>query len=229
MKLDKLVYDVRESVSQYQDDSLITDDYIIYLLGTFRSKILKNQLNNFQVIINQLTQQTLCLELEEVPVFECGIEFGCDTIIRTVRPIPLPLKSHLGLAITSVRTVDRLSVPMKAIQPEAASYHLSGRYNNSIYYFIGTDMRIYFISKNKMLNLLDCISITGIFADPLELEDYSNCCGCDDSEETQCYNIYESDYPVDPDLADDITRYVIEKLVNKLQNPTDSVNDATSK
>lgn len=228
MKLDKLIYDVREGVSQYQDDSLITDDYIIYLLGTFRSKILKNQLNNYQVIINPLTQQTLCLELEEVPVFECGIEFGCDTIIRTVRPIPLPLKSHLGLAITSVRTVDRLSIPMKPIQPESAPYHLKGKFNNSIYYFVGTDLKIYFVSKNTMLNLLDCISITGIFADPLELEEYSNCCNCEDSDETKCFDIYESNYPADPDLADDITRYVIEKLINKLQTPTDNNNNATN-
>lgn len=227
MKLDKLVYDVREALAQYQDDSLITDDYIIFILNNIRSKIIRNQLNNYQDVISPLMLQSFCLELEEVSAYDCGYDLNCDTIIRTARPVPIPIKHHYGLALTTVRTMDRLGKSLRSIEPEAASYFMNSRFSNSIYYFVGSDLRLYFVSKNTMLKLMDCISITGIFADPLELEDYSTCCGCDTDVEAKCFNMYESDYPIDPSMVDDLTRLAIEKLLNKLQINTDNSNNAT--
>lgn len=230
MKLNEIVYDIREKLSLYHDDSSFSDEHIIFNINNIRSVILKSQMNSFNQLISPIVQQTLCLELETVSPFECGVNYGCDQIVRTIRPIPTPIKHYLGLALTSVRTVDRLAQPISKIDQSNASFIPSsrGRNRNSIYYFIGTDMRLYLVSSNDMLNLLDCISVTGVFANPLELEDYKKCCGCEDSDdvEDKCYDYLESDYPMDMTHADDLASLVIEKLLIKLQTPKDLVNDA---
>lgn len=228
MKLNELVYDIREKLSQYHDDSSLSDEHIIFNINNIRSVILKSQMNSFNQVISPIVQQSLCLELESVSPYDCEINYGCERIIRTVQPIPTPIKHYLGLALTSVRTVDRLSIPMIKIDSNAASYIYSsrGKTKGSIYYFIGTDMRLYIVSKNEMINLLECITVTGIFSNPLELENYKKCCDCDDVEDEKCYDYLDSEYPMDMSHADDLTSLVIEKLLIKMQTPKDTVNDA---
>lgn len=229
MKLNELVYDIREKLSLYSDDSSFSDEHIIFNINNIRSVILKSQMNSFNQVISPVTQQTLCLELELTSPYECGIHYGCEQIVRTVRPIPTPIKHYLGLALTSVRTVNMLSQPITKIEQHSISFisPSRGRNKNSIYYFVGSDMHIYLVSSSNMINLLDCISVTGVFTNPLELESYSKCCDCEGSnDENKCYDYLESEYPMDNTHADDLTSLVIEKLLIKTQALKDTVNDA---
>ena len=98
----KIVYDVREALKQYKDDSEIDDRYIIYLYNNKRAKYLRQDLNNFQRTVDNSIVQKLCLELEEVSINECNVDYDCGTIMRTKRPIPKPLELHLKSAITNI-------------------------------------------------------------------------------------------------------------------------------
>ena len=226
MKLDKLVYDIRERLSQYQDDSNITNEYITYLIGIYREKILKNELNNYQMIVSPMVIQSFCLELEEVSAYDCGIDFNCEKILRTKRPIPKPIKSHIGPAITSVKPVSKMARSFSLVEKEGLPYFMNGKYNTGIYYYLDNDMHIYFISKQETLKLMECVYVSGVFSDPFELVDYTDECACNVDNPTTCFNELEMDYPITGDHIADIANLVIEVLINKLQIPEDKNNNA---
>ena len=224
MKVNKLIYDVREVLKQYMNDSDIDDRYILYLYGIKRAKYLRQELNNFQRTTDITITQTLCLELEEVSVLQCGIDLDCETIVRTKQPIPKPLELHLKSAITSVRPVKRISPSFNFINKEKAIFSKYSPFKNGIYAFLDNDMHIYLLSELDTIKLIDCITITGIFEDPLDLLNYLNCCGCE--EPIKCFDLDESDYPLQPHYIDLIKNEIINELINKLKIPEDTENNS---
>lgn len=224
MIAEKLVYDVREHLKQYTNDSELDDRYILYLYGIKRSKYIRQDLNNIQRSVDAVITQTLCLELEEVSVLQCGLDLDCETIVRTKRPIPKPIELHIKSAITSVRPIKRISPSFNFISKERAVFSQYSVFNKGIYAFLDNDMHIYFVSQLDTLSLIDCISITAIFEDPLALADYKNCCGCDD--EVKCFDLLKSEYPLQPHYIDLIKNEIVDELVNKLKIPEDTENNS---
>lgn len=225
-KLNQIVYDIREALKQYSDDSEISDRYIIYLYNNKRSKYLRRDLNDYSKSIDNSIQQTFCIGVEEVSVTECGVDLDCETILRTIKPLPKPLELHTKTAITKVKPISRVSLPFNFISKEKAYYLDGSRFPNSIYAFLDTDGYIYLYSKSMDYKLLECISITGIFEDPLSLEGFSTCSnsGVDD---TPCFNKDESEYPLQPHYIDLIRKEIITDLMGEHQNKEDKINNST--
>ena len=224
MTLNKLIFDVREYLKQYNNDSDLDDRYITYLYGIKRAKYLRQELNNFQRTTDITSTQTLCLELEEIPINQCNIDFDCETIVRTKDPIPKPLELHIKSALTSVRSTNRISVPFSFVTKERALYSLHSSFNNGIFAFLDNDLHIYFISKLDTLKLIECITVTGIFEDPLELLNYTNCCGCNDA--SPCFDLDTVDYPLQPHYIDLIRGEIVQDLTSKFKIPEDNQNDS---
>lgn len=224
MTLSKLIYDVREFLKQYNNDSDIDDRYITYLYGIKRAKYLRQELNNFQRTTDITSTQTLCLELEEVNVLQCGLDFDCETIVRSKQPIPKPLELHIKSALTAVRSTNRISVPFSFVNKERAVYSLYSNFNNGIFAFLDNDLHIYLISKLDSLKLIECITVTGVFEDPLELMNYTNCCSCKDF--TPCFDLDNVDYPLQPHHIDLIRSEIIQDLTSKFKIPEDNQNDS---
>ena len=224
MILDKLVYDVREQLRLYSDDSDVDDRYIVHLFNLKRAKYLRQDLNNMNHTTDISVTQTLCMETEVVSANECGIQYDCETILRTVKKVPIPLDLHLKSAITTVKPTTRLSVPFNFTTKQKAVYSKYAPYNHGIYAFLDNDMHIYMVSMSAEINLIDCISVTGIFEDPLDLLNYSTCCGCNDAK--PCYDIYTTNYPLQPHYVDLIKAEIIRELAIRMTAPNDNENDA---
>lgn len=224
MILDKLVYDVREQLRLYSDDSDVDDRYIVHLFNLKRAKYLRQELNNMNHTTDVTVTQTLCMETEVVSANECGIEYDCETILRTVKKVPIPLDLHLKSAITEVKPTTRLSVPFNFVTKQKAVYSKYSPFNHGIYAFLDNDMYIYIVSMSAEINLIDCISVTGIFEDPLDLLNYSTCCGCDDAK--PCYDIYTTNYPLQPHYVDLIKAEIIKELAIRMTGPNDNENDS---
>lgn len=225
MTLNKIIYDVREALKRYADDSEITNRYITYLYGIKRAKYLRQDLNNYQRTTDVSVTQTLCLELEEVSVNQCGLDLDCETVLRTVKSIPKPLELHIKSAITSVKPTNRLSVPFNFTTKSKIIYSKFSPFNKGIYAFLDNDLHIYLVSELNTLNLLDCITVTGVFEDPIDLLNYSNCCGCNDS--TPCFNEETTDYPLQPHYIDLIKGEIVNELAKLKQIKEDTENDAS--
>ena len=221
-KYNELTYDVREGIKEYTDDSEVDDRYIMYLYGIKRAKYLRQDLNNAQKTNDNSIQQTFCIGLEEVSINECNIQYDCDTILRTKKPIPIPIELHTKVAINRVKPTKRISIPFSFISKERASYVGDSPYSKSIYAFIDTDNYIYLYSKNEAYKLIECLSVTGVFADPLSLSSYCDSCeGCD----SECYDEENDEYPLQPHYIDLIREEIVMEYLKKLNIPTDKTND----
>ena len=227
MKLNELVYDVRESLNQTVKDSDFSDEYVAYLINVYRAEILKNELNDFQRLPNIVNIQSFCLEMEQISKYDCNIDIECGTILRSKQPIPSLLKTHIGSSITSIRPTDISAKPFQYITESRLSFINGSKFGNSIYYFIGSDQHVYLVSKSDTHKLIKCINVSGIFANPLELEEYKNCCNCEE-DNNQCFDILESDYPISADQVATIITLIAQRLISKLQIPTDNTNDAAN-
>lgn len=224
MILEKLTYDVKEAVKAYNDDSELDTRYIIYLYNIKRAKYLRQALNNYQRTVDNSIKQTLCLTLEEVDMSECSVDYDCGTLLRTTQVVPKPLELDSKVAITKVKPTTRISQPFNFISKSKAAYIDNAPYSNSIYAFIDVDNYIYVYSKSDAYKVLDCITVTGVFEDPLSLSAYTNCCGCTDSASV-CYDEASSDYPLQPHFIDLIREEIIKDLIRGIQLPEDTEND----
>jgi hypothetical protein len=220
----KLIYDVREALKEYSDDSELSDSYILYLYDIKRSKYLRQDINNSQRSIDISVVQSLCLELEEVNSNECGVELGCETIIRTKRTIPTPLQLHTKSALTRVAPADRVSRPFNLITRDKAVYASGAPFPNAVYAFLHNDGRVYLKSEGSALKLLECINITGVFENPLDLIEYQTCCSCETA--TSCFDIETTDYPIQPHYIDLIKNEIVMELAKLKVIKEDKTNDS---
>jgi hypothetical protein len=225
MLLNKIIYDVREMLKLYTDDSETSDRYITHLYNIKRAKYLRQDLNNMQRTTDVSVTQTFCLGLEVVSADVCGVTTQCDTILRTKKPIPNPIELHTKVAITSVRPTNRISIPFNFVSKEKALYSGDSPFSKGIFAFLDNDKRIYLLSKTDTLNLIDCVTVTGVFEDPLDLINYSNCCDCVEPN-TVCYDEATTDYPIQPHYIDLIKNEIVQELIKKLPLPEDQENNA---
>lgn len=224
MILSKLIYDVREGIKQYQDDSEIDDRHITHLFNIKRAKYLRQELNNLQRSVDVSITQTFCETLEEVSINQCNLDFVCGKILRTKRPIPQALELHLAPAITAVRPTNITSTPFSFLTKERALYSQFSPFKNNIYSFLNDDGHIYLISESKSLRLIECITVSGVFEDPLDLKVYNNCCDCETF--TSCFDINDTNYPLQSHYIDLIKTEIISEYVKLLQIPEDKINDS---
>lgn len=222
----KLIYDAREALKQYTDDQEIDDRYILYLYGIKRTKYLRQDLNNFQHTTDISVTQTLCLELEVVTANQCGLDIECETILRTKRPIPQPIELHTKPAITSVKSTNRISIPFTFTTKEKAIYSKYSPFNKGIFAFLDNDNHIYLVSQLNALKMIECVTITAVFEDPLDLMDYSNCCGCEDS--VPCFDLTNIDYPIQAHYIDLIKNEIVRDLIQELKIPEDKENNSNN-
>jgi len=221
-----MIYDVRESLKLYTDDNETSDRYITYLYGIKRAKYLRQDLNNFQHTTDLSITQTLCLGLEIVSANQCGLTLECDTILRTKRPVPQPIELHVKTAITNVRPTNRISIPFNFTTKEKAIYSGYSPFNKAIFAFMDNDKHIYILSKLDTLNLLECITITGVFEDPLDLINYTNCCDC--AESPFCFDEETTEYPLQPHYVDLIKTEIVNELAAKMSIREDKTNDSNN-
>lgn len=225
MTENKLIYDQRERLNQVIDDSEISDRYIMFLYDVKRAKYLRNDLNNLQKTVDNSIVQEFCLDMKEVSTNECGLDYDCDTIMKSVKPIPKPLELHLKSALTNVKPTNKISVPFNFVEKNRALYSQYSPFNKSVFAFLDVDSHIYLISMSPLVKMIDCITVSGIFESPQDLQDYRNCCNC---TEVTCYDSDLTDYPLQAHHIDSIGQEIFKQLTDKLRIPEDNINNSNN-
>lgn len=226
MKLAQLIYDIKEAVNDYTDDSNISNKYLEYLYQIKRSKYISQDMNKMNKSVDDSIIQSLCLSLEEVPVTSCGVSLGCDTLLRTKLKVPTLIDLNTKTSIISIRPTTRIARPFNFVD-RSRLYNIEGSpYKESIYVFY-EDRYIYVYSHNDNYKHLSCIELFGVFEDPLELEDYPKCCNCD-VVDNPCFDRYTMDYPIQSRYIDIIRDEIVQEILRKKQIPEDKENDATN-
>lgn len=222
-KIAEIVYDVREALKEYSDDSNIDDRYILFLYNIKRDKYLRQDMNDYGKSVDVSVLQTFCESLIEVSTNECDVDTSCSLLLRTKNRIPKPLDLHTKPAITKIKPVTRIGLPFTFTTKERIPYLTGSKFSKGIYGFLDTDGYIYFLSKSD-ISLLECVSITGVFSNPMELENYSTCCDC--NEPSKCFDEETTEYPLPNRYVDVIRMEIINELAGLDKIKEDTTNDA---
>lgn len=222
-KLEELVYDVREAINDFADDTEIDNRYIIYLYNIKRAKYLRQELNKMNRRIDISIQQSICLSMELVDGDECGDD--CPKLLRSTLPVPTPLELHTKPAILSVKPTTKISVPFNFITKQKIAYIDGAQFAGGLYSFLDEDGYLYVYSLSDAYKLLKCVTVTGVFENPLDLANYPACCDCT-AYESPCYDEMTDEYPLQPHFIDLISKEIIKDLLTKKQIPEDTENNA---
>ena len=227
MKLDKLIYSIKEALKDYSDDSNLDDRYIAFLVDAKRAMLLSQKLNSYTTKIPSRAIQTFCIEIEDASRYSCEIDIACDKIRRSVKPLPKMFDTVIGNSLIKVNPTDILGKPFKVIDSSLVPYVEYSSYNNSIFAFTDDDNYLYIYSTGVTHKLIDCVEVKGIFESPLALEDFKNCCG-DDCETTEVCFSMDKEYPIPAEMVDIIKNAVIQDLVKLKDIKEDRENDSAS-
>jgi hypothetical protein len=219
----EIIYDIREGLSKYSDDSNIDDRYIIHKVNTVRNKLLTQSLNNFKGIKGKNVLQSFCTKLEQVDSSTCG-EFSCGTILKSELKMPETLQLVSTQTITRIKPVDILSKKISFINLDRMEFIDGTSFPNSLYGFLDVDNYMYVYSPKGDYQNMSCVEITGIFANPMELENYAKCCDCPTSN--ICFDPEIDNYPVFDYMINDIVSIVTQQILAKENIPLDRENNS---
>lgn len=192
------------------DDSRLTPRHIYNKMVTVRTKLISQKAKKKQKI-SQWNYQTIpCVELEKAPIHECPClpPIGCD-ILKTKNPLPEPLTDLNKHLLQSVTSLDG-SIIYSEVGWTEKKYKSSNKYTGKKPdYFIRNDY-LYVTHKSGP----KIITITGLFEDPIEVENYPSFCpGEDCTDCDDCTSPLDKDFPIDVDLIDTLIEMSVNELI----------------
>ena len=223
-KYSELVFMVNDLVKLISDDSVFTEDHIIYLLDTARSYLLKQKYeNNAKNQIQDSNYQTIKVEVEAVSgMFGCC--FGNSVQYRTKKRVP----SLMNIGAIKIYTRNMFNYLFQFVSRDRFEF-VGHNYwtRNLIYCTIGDDGRLYFKADNSCLKVLEYVYITGIFENASEIYEYSiNDESCPVGKGISC-NKLDNEFPIEEALIYNLIEIVVTKLVQAIYKPIDPKNNAT--
>jgi hypothetical protein len=148
----------------------ISDRMLLRLIDEFRAVGIKNSYNENKEIDRRIVQTLSGIELKVTDISDVPFISTTSRILKTVVPIPAPVKlSHRDLVI-AVRNAKILSEPYNYISKDAAIYAGNGRYNrNDVFTFLYDNyLYVKLNPNNPKLRLLTHISIELVCETPTE-------------------------------------------------------------
>lgn len=213
----ELVYMVLDELKLFSDDSIYTEDHIIFLLNKYRTFILKQRYADIKKQIPESNYQTICLDLVKVPA---TTEFcGEDVYLRSVNKVPYLMK----IGIPKIYPIDYYKGEIMYISRDRMKYVTYNKYlQNIIYASIGPDNYLYFKSCNPQYLYLEKVKITGIFEDSVAVAELQ----CSDENNNSECDLLDKIFPVENALIPPIIELVVKELLGAEYRPKDDINNA---
>lgn len=214
----ELVYMCLDELKLYSDDALYTEEHIMFLLGKYRTFLIKQRYSDIKKQIPESNYQTICLNLIEVPAIS-GEPCEGGSYLRSKEKIPFLMK----IGNPKVYPVDYYQGEITYVSRERMRYVGYNKYlKNIIYASIGPDNYLYFKSFNPQYLYLEKVRMTGIFEDPQAASELQ----CpDESGDTVC-DILDKTFPIEDSLVPQLVQLVVQELYNHSRSEEDDENNA---
>ena len=218
MTLNEMIYDVREKLKFNTEDNHITDEYIAHLLNIKRNFFVKQRFSKFTRNIPEELKQIICLDISPTDTIDGEPCFG--NISRSDSMMPAMMEIGGRDSLIAVRVADINFPHLNIIPTERLPFVGENRWlQKQLYVAYDADRYLYLKSGNSLHMNLKKIKVVGVFADP-EAAYEINCSG-----DTTC-EWFDSEYPMEPYLINDMIASVVQELGQTLNIPNDSVNNA---
>ena len=236
-KYSELVYMITDLLKLFSDDSVYTEDHIIYLLDTTRAYLLEQKYgNDSRKEMSRDNLQTIEITFEESePIENLDQCFNQDFQYKSKCKIPsLMRRNWLSVKLKNFNYV------LQYVSPERFEYVGFDRYGIKMAYCtIGYDGYVYIKTpivineegEKEHLKLTETkLLITALFGSPREVVNFR--CGekqCKPEEQCpadEC-SILNKDFPIENELIQQLIEIITTKLAAAIYKPADPQNNST--
>ena len=214
----ELVYMCLDELKLYSDDALYTEEHIMFLLGKYRTFLIKQRYSDIKKQIPESNYQTICLDLIEVPAIS---DEPCEggSYLRSKEKIPFLMK----IGNPKVYPVDYYQGEITYVSRERMRYVGYNKYlQNIIYASLGPDNYLYFKSFNPQFLYLEKVRMTGIFEDTLAASELQ----CPDENGNIVCDVLDREFPIENALIPPLIQLVVEELTKAEYKPEDKENNS---
>ena len=201
------------------DETSFSNRELYFLLLRFRSAIISQKMRDRNSTVSRYNYQTIeCLTLEDVPPGECPC-FPTDnkTFKRTKLAIPKTIGNILSV-ISPGNDITYNYIQWDAIQDLRTS-RFEAEKNKPVYTIKTTKDGAYLYLYNDKHGEL--ITVTGIFENPLEVQNFPDCEGNIDN----CFSPLDQEFIIDPELLPVIYDMLLNSKYKFRPRITDNYNN----
>ena len=214
----ELVYMCLDELKLYSDDALYTEEHIMFLLGKYRTFLIKQRYSDVKKQIPESNYQTICLDLIEVPAIS-GEPCEGGSYLRSKEKIPFLMK----IGNPKVYPVDYYQGEITYVSRDRMRYVGYNKYlQNIIYASLGPDNYLYFKSFNPQFLYLEKVRMTGIFEDTLAASELQ----CPDENGNIVCDVLDREFPIENALIPPLIQLVVEELTKAEYKPEDKENNS---
>ena len=217
MTLRELVFMCMDEVKLNSDDSIYTEDHVVFLLNKYRSFVLKKELDKENKQLSSTNGQTICLDLIEIRDEDnpCG-----GSMLRTEQTIP-NLVNDCKVSLYPVNYFEGDHIIYTTM--ERMRYTTYNKWTkNLIYAAKGPDDYLYLKSSNPQYLYLKKLRMKAIFEDFESAAQYA----CDDAGEELNCDILDMKFPIENALVRIVIELVVKELLGVKYQPRDTHNNA---
>ena len=214
----ELIYMCLDELKLYSDDALYTEEHIMFLLGKYRTFLIKQRYSDVKKQIPESNYQTICLDLIEVPAIS-GEPCEGGFYLRSKEKIPFLMK----IGNPRVYPIDYYQGEITYVSRDRMRYVGYNKYlQNIIYASLGPDNYLYFKSFNPQFLYLEKVRMTGIFEDTLAASELQ----CPDENGDIVCDILDREFPIENALIPPLIQLVVEELTKAEYKPEDKENNS---
>ena len=214
----ELVYMCLDELKLYSDDALYTEEHIMFLLGKYRTFLIKQRYSDVKKQIPESNYQTICLDLIEVPAIS-GEPCEGGSYLRSKEKIPFLMK----IGNPRVYPIDYYQGEITYVSRDRMRYVGYNKYlQNIIYASLGPDNYLYFKSFNPQFLYLEKVRMTGIFEDTLAASELQ----CPDENGNIVCDVLDREFPIENALIPPLIQLVVEELTKAEYKPEDKENNS---
>ena len=214
----ELVYMCLDELKLYSDDALYTEEHIMFLLGKYRTFLIKQRYSDVKKQIPESNYQTICLDLIEVPAIS-GEPCEGGFYLRSKEKIPFLMK----IGNPRVYPIDYYQGEITYVSRDRMRYVGYNKYlQNIIYASLGPDNYLYFKSFNPQFLYLEKVRMTGIFEDTLAASELQ----CPDENGDTICDVLDREFPIENALIPPLIQLVVEELTKAEYKPEDKENNS---
>jgi len=218
-KYKEIVSMVLDLLKETSDDSLYTEEHVIFLAGRYRSFLLKQRYaSDLKKTIPESNYQTICLDLEQVDAID-GLPCVGGQYLRTVQEIPTLLPAGITRVYSSG---SYYKGEISLVSRDRFKYTGYNKYlDNIIYATLDPNQHLYFNSKNPQFLYLQKAMLTGMFEDSEAASELE--CNADGSK---ACDILDRDFPIEDALIAPLIELIVNEIRPSIYTPEDKQNDA---
>ena len=214
---EEIIYSILNTYrgGKISDDEPLSDRFILGLCNAARAILIRQQYDRGQTLSDNIIQPIDCLSVTQVDSStNLNLPSECY-IVRSSLRLPKPVETKYKDLIVSISSPEIGGIPFELVPYSRLPFALSGRFNKLTCKIALKDGYLYIINAPFMKS----ITVDGVWANPLELINYTNCSG------NTCWSL-KSPYP----LSEHLCNTVIDMVLLKLRGPgipNDQINDAS--